>query len=351
MKKILFVCALFLLLFVPLSPAFADDGRGGQVIFGQDYTLESGQTLDGDLVVFGGNVDLKEDSLVNGSVVVWGGNVTVAGKVERDVAVFGGNVRLHDKAVVDGDVVSFGGNVDRQEGAVVRGESWQGWRGGPSFPSIPGVPRLPKIPSGPLVTMETGRHVFLNFIMDLFRMVITTLALMALGLVVIIFLPEHTERVKEAILIAPLPSLGIGLLTAVVAMAVIVLLAITICLAPVSLVLGIALSIAGLFGWIVIGLVVGVKVMEALKAQDPSPLVAVVVGVVLIQLLSVAPCLGFIFRVLVGALGLGAVVLTRFGTLHYTPSAQPAAPLAPPLPPSAIADASADQPDEPPADD
>ena len=73
--KLLSVLALLALLLIPVSPAFALElgpYDGGPVIFGGNYTLKSGDTLNGDLVVFGGNVTIEEDALVEGSIVVPG---------------------------------------------------------------------------------------------------------------------------------------------------------------------------------------------------------------------------------------------------------------------------------------
>ncbi|HIE38176.1 MAG TPA: polymer-forming cytoskeletal protein, partial [Anaerolineae bacterium] len=122
--RIVWMALLAVVLLVPAAPALAFDGGrpDGQVIFGDDFTLEAGERLDGDLVVSGGNVTLEPGSQVDGDVVVWGGDVEVGGIVEGDLAAFGGNVDLQETAVVDGDLVVIGGRVDQDEGAVVRGE-------------------------------------------------------------------------------------------------------------------------------------------------------------------------------------------------------------------------------------
>ena len=54
-------------------------------------------------------------------------------------------------------------------------------------------------------------------------------------------------------------------------------------------------------------------------------MVAVLVGVLLISLLTTVPCLGWLLAGVVGSLGLGAVVLTRFGTMAYPPAPAPIA--------------------------
>jgi hypothetical protein len=259
---------------------------------------------------------LEEDSFVDGTVFSMGGNVTVAGEVDQELVVFGGNVELKSTAFIGSDVVAIGGEVEQAEGAVVEGNVVGGVTTGLfRAPRIVRVVPLPPTPGR--VPFETGTRIFFNTMMDIFKAVVTALALMALGLLVVLFLPRQTETVGQAVLAAPLPSLGVGFLTAVVAVGLTALLAITICLSPIAFFIGLIATVAGFFGWIAVGLLVGQKLLEGLKAQEPAPLVAVVIGVLLISLISALPCLGFFVFLGVVSLGLGGVVLTRFGTMSY----------------------------------
>src|SRR5512144_1903617 len=80
--KLVSVLLLALLFILPARPAHASNGHfDGQVIFGQFYTLKSGDTLDGNLLVFGGSATIEKDATVNGSIVLFGGSLTVNGTV------------------------------------------------------------------------------------------------------------------------------------------------------------------------------------------------------------------------------------------------------------------------------
>ena len=317
MKKVLLACLLGLLLAVSATPVFAD-GDGGRIIFGESFTLESGEVMGGDLVVLGGSVVLERGSRVEGNVVVMGGSTEVAGKVEGDVVTFGGNVVLRSTAVVDGDLVTIGGNVQRDPGAVVRGNEV----GGLEFE---GFPRFWTFPTR--LNFDRSGDRWFSSIFNIFGNIVVALALAAIGLLVVLFLPKQTEVVGQAILAAPLPSAGVGLLTGVVAVVLIVLLAITICLSPVAFLLGVAMLVAGIFGWIAIGLLVGRRLLEAFNVRGITSLMAVAAGTLLISVLRAIPCLGAIFGFVVGCAGLGAVVLTRFGRQTYPlPTRVPSAP-------------------------
>jgi cytoskeletal protein CcmA (bactofilin family) len=321
MKKVLLACLLTLLLVASATPVFAD-GDDGKVVFGGSFTLESGEELDGDLVVFGGSAVLEEDSRVDGDVVVMGGNASVAGEVDGDVVTFGGNVEIRATAVVDGNLVTIGGNVDQDSRAIVRGGEVEGLE-------FEGFPRFWTFPTK--VSFNRWPNVWFRFMFDIFKTIFVALAFAALGLLIVLFWPKQTEVVGQAVLAAPLPSGGVGLLTAVVAAALMVLLAITICLSPVAFLLGVAMLVAGIFGWTAVGLLVGQRLLGAFKVKGFTPLIAVAVGVLLVSLLSAVPCLGTLLAIVVGWAGLGAVVLTRFGTQAY-PLPKPV----PPAPPASV---------------
>ena len=320
MKKVLLACLLGLLLVFSATPVFAD-GDGGRIIFGDSFTLESGEVMDGDLVVLGGSVVLETRSRVEGNVVVMGGSARVAGEVEGDVVVVGGNVVLRSTAVVDGDLVTIGGNVQRDDGAVVRGNEV----GGLEFE---GLPRIEPFPTR--LRFDTWGNRRSSAIFNIFGSIVMALTLVALGLLVVLFWPKQTEVVGQAVLVAPLASAGVGLLTGVVAVVLMALLAITICLSPVAFLLGVALLVAGILGWIAIGLLVGRRLLEAFNVKGVTSLMAVAAGTLLISVLCAIPCLGGIFGFVVGCAGLGAVVLTRFGRQTY-PLSTPVPP-APPVP-------------------
>jgi hypothetical protein len=335
MKKIVSVAMLLLIsLLLFATPALAQDGGGGQVVFGGSYTLKSGEKLDGDLVVFGGNAVLEEGSRVDGSVAIFGGNLEIAGEVDGDLTVIGGNANLQETAVIEGDLASIGGNVNRAEGAVVRGKTEKvGNGGGITFPGIlpiPPLPATPPIPSPPHPSVVFSPVRWLAG--EVFEAIIWTLALMAIGLLVTLFLPQPVDLTARTITQYPLLSLGVGFLTLIAGTIVGTVLILLLCM---GLFVLLFLAVALLFGWIAAGYLVGQRLMEALK-KSWSPLWSSAIGVGFITLLAHAPfCLGFLFSVIVASMGLGAVILTRFGSTPYIPSTRSSPRPTPPAPPSA----------------
>ena len=295
--------ALLMVLAVP-ALALADDGADGRFVMGGSFTLRSGERLIGDLVVMGGTARLEADSLVTGNVVVMGGALSVAGQVAQDVTLIGGSAQLESTAVIMGQVISVGGSLTRQPGAQVRGEIVEGLRDVP----------LPFVWRAPMARATRPLDWSIRLFSNVMGAILSTLAIMALALLAVLLLPDQTEQVTKVLVAEPVLSLGTGLLTMLVMPILLILLVIT-CIGP--LLLGLAFGIAVFFGWIAAGLYLGRRLLEAAKAQEPTALVEVLVGVAVITLLSRVPCVGWLFGLGVAAIGLGAVLLSRFGTSTY----------------------------------
>jgi predicted flap endonuclease-1-like 5' DNA nuclease len=310
MKRRLWIMVFVLvsLILLPGTSALADDGSdGGRVVFGDDFLLEEGERLDGDLAVLGGNVMLEPDSVVDGDLLVMGGSVTAEGEIDGDVVVFGGDVDLRDTASVGGDLVALGGTVTGAE-EVVKGKISEGF----SFGRLPTI-RFPQTATRWRLWSGSGNSVLGWFLRGL-RALGSALVLALLGLLAVSLWPKQADLVADTVWRNSSASFGVGFLTYLVVAGLVVLLVITICLSPL---LALAAAVAFLFGWVALGWLVGRRLLVALKAKGVAPIWEASLGVFLITLLGAIPCIGWLVWFVGGAFGLGAVVLTRFGTRRY----------------------------------
>ncbi|MGA9534026.1 MAG: hypothetical protein WBR18_14995 [Anaerolineales bacterium] len=315
MKRLLSVMAVVVVVAMafPLT-AFAQGTPDGRIVFGGSFTLESGETMSGDLVVLGGSIVLEEGSTLEGSMVVLGGNAVVAAEVTGDISILGGNVNLLNSAIIRGDIISIGGNVQRADGATVEG----------SIRSEDGIDLPFRMPFGPVVipsvpAIQTGWSGWAPVVQILW-FAIRTLLMAALAVLIVMFWPKPTERIGDAIVRQPLAAGGLGLLTALVVPVVLVVLMITILLIPVSLIGIIGVVVAAILGWVSVGLEVGKRLAKSLN-WEMAPAAAAGIGTLLLTFvvggIGQIPCIGWIAPIVVISLGLGGVLLTRFGSQEY----------------------------------
>jgi cytoskeletal protein CcmA (bactofilin family) len=349
--KIASLVLLAMLVFVPMQSAAAKGTSfDGQVIFGQSYTLKSGETLTGDLLVFGGTATLEEGSTVNGNVVLFGGTLVVNGVVSGDVAVTGGSVSIGTTAHIHGNLATVGASLERAEGSQIDGQifntatSWVGDGNNGNNPVTPGTPATPVVPSV---------HINFDPFGPLFNAFGQALGLAVLAMLVMLFLAPHADRVAHAVMAQPLTAGGLGLLTVIVAPITLVLLTVTLILIPVVAVAVVALFVAAVFGWIAIGYEIGQRFTKAIH-QNWHPAFSAGLGVFALTLVAnaltgipVLNCVGWLVPFLLGLAGLGAVIMTRFGTQSVVvPTAVEPAPLAP-IAPIAPVEPVAPEPESP----
>jgi hypothetical protein len=388
---------------------------GGRIFVDEDVALEPGERFEGDLGIFDGDLTVPPDSVVEGDVFITNGDARVEGRIEGDLAVisgrlvlseggrvegdlFGmagegeiagrvggdaswmfGNAELRSSAVVEGDLMVLSGDLERQAGARVLGEELPDVRL-PDLPLLRERPTLPEVREqleipprvSPPQQRTVGQRVG-SFVGRLVSAGLMGLLFVGLSLLIVLIWPRPTHRVAECLTQLPAQSLGLGLLTfllaagleslAMVLMILFILVAAalisTVILIPVGLLLilvsmllllpvPLALAAGMVLGWVAVAEVVGRKVAQLLRGGKVSALGAVFIGL----LVTVPPaallwalkpvCCGWPFIILLTSVGLGGVFHTRFGRQSCQTPAESA-----PLPAEAM-DEEAGQPDVPP---
>lgn len=289
--KFLSLLVLLLLLLLSATPVFAQDGgEPGKIIFGDNYTLETGESLEGDLVVFGGNVTIEQDADLNGNLVVFGGIISSDGNVNGDVVVFGGQISLDENAVVSGDVVTVGGQLNRTEGAEIEGEIIKNVSPNGRFPSDVNPPSL-NINFKPLI--------------DIILASFWAIALAGFAMLLVLFWQPQIERAGALIFSQPVQIGAIGLLAFVIGLLFIL-----------TIIPPIILAFAWLFGVVAMGMEVGERLAKSAN-QTWSPVQKVGLGTFLLVivggLVGIIPCIGGLVQFLLGLLGIGGALMTWFG--------------------------------------
>ena len=334
MKRKLLLALLVLLVAVAVpGSALAAGHEDDRVVWGGTYTLDEGETLNGDLVVVGGVATLSRDSRVTGDVVLFGGTLAADGEINGTLVAIGGTVSLGSSSVLHGDLNRFGAVVNRAEGARVEGQEISG-----ESIDIPSI-QLPYV-GRTYIPFQNWNGSF-SPVSELLWYVVTAFLLAALAVLVVMFWPVAASRTGRAIIEQPVITGAVGLLSLIVAPIVLLILMITICLIPVSVVGLVVLVVAVAYGEIGLGLEIGQRLGQMFKSEF-HPAAAAGLGTLLLALvvggINMIPCVGWVAPFLVYSLALGGVILTRFGSRSYAPAPieplPPEAPSAPPAPPA-----------------
>jgi len=342
------ILLLLALLLVPTASIHAQTSNNDDVVlFGQNYTLKEGESLNGSIAVFGGNITIEKNANVNGSIIIFGGNITLAedtavsgdmalfggkitasGEVNGDIVLFGGQASLESAAVINGNIATFGGQVIREPGATVSGEITNN--------TPPSVSASPNSPDAPNPTNVPFVDVNVNPLWELVSVFGRAVAIAVVGMLLTLFLQPQLERASSAFVRQPFITGAYGLLAVIVLPVVILFLSITLILIPIALIVALAIPLAWLFGMIVLGQEIGDRFAKAIN-QIWAPVLSTGLGtftlVLLTGLMSMIPCIGWLGSFIITLLALGIAAMTRFGT--FSPMTYLPAPSVDELPPAA----------------
>ncbi|MFZ5810315.1 MAG: hypothetical protein ACOY16_13605 [Chloroflexota bacterium] len=298
------VFAFWLALILPVA-GFAGGLRNGQVVFGEDFTLRSGEVINGDLVLIGAHGTLKEGAVVTHNVAIIGGQLDSAGEIGGDVVDIGGELHFRSTSVVKGEVVLFGANLKKEDGAQV-GEVYH-FESARPFSAVV----MPTLSEQRLEWMTKGMVRWFGFLFRVFTWA-------ALAVLAGLLFPQSLETIRQTIVNQPLISGGMGFLTFVITAIGIILLTVTLIFIPIAFIGLVVGLLAWLYGIVGLGLETGHR-LAAMLGQDWSTPIKAGAGTFLFVFVvdgiaALIPCIGWTIPLLFGMIGFGAIVTTRFGT-------------------------------------
>lgn len=282
---------------------------------GRNIRVAVGETQD-NIISFGGNIVV--DGRVRQSVVVFGGSITVNGEVGEAIVGIGCRITLNPTAVVQKDVVTLGGTLIREPGSTISGDTvyFRGAELGDRIFKDGLVKGLLALPLLPILLVIKLIGVFLWLIA----------ALVVAGL-----FPKPVARAADAVRASFWPVFGTGLLALVVFTGLAIFAAL-LCFILIGIPLAIALFWAGLivkvFGRVVMFVVIGRSLLKAFGSREPSVIGSSLAGLLVVSLIGFLPVIGFLFTLILGVLGWGAAIRTKFGTADHWLGRKPPSPAA-----------------------
>lgn len=229
-----------------------------------------------------------------------GGQITISGFVEGNVVALGNSVVLTETALIEGDIVSLGGVVVQGRGSVVKGH----------------------INEINLTEMSEALSLILNEEWDgwswLFALVsmFFLLCLLVLGLIAHAFIPGQmviiSEEIKKNTLRVACWGVG-GLISIIPLMVLLTMSVVGIVLVPLQMTITV---VAAILGFVAVAQLLGRETLALLKKTDRGVMTQTALGLIMIWLVGWIPYLGWMVKSLVIVVGMGSVLVTRFGTVR-----------------------------------
>ena len=294
-KKILTLAVLGL--FALAGPAAAQARVGAA----KDITVSAGETQDkvfslGGHVVIEGNV--RED------VMVIGGSITVSGEVGQSVVGIGSHIVIRSTAKIGEDLAALGGTLEKEPGCSVAGDTIY------------------------FQTRELGDRLFKDGLLE-GALSLSIIPIIIVVKLVVIFLWLIVAVMGAALFPKPLafaageirkhfwPAFGTGL-AAILVFTMLVffaaLLSFILIGIPIALALGVAGFIVKVFGRLAVFYLLGASVLGGYRSRTVSAMGAVLMGLLLFSLAGFVPILGFLFTLVMNAVGWGIAIRTKFGS-------------------------------------
>ncbi|MDQ3928269.1 MAG: polymer-forming cytoskeletal protein [Chloroflexota bacterium] len=310
-----------------LAPAaISAQGEPDRVAINKDLVIEKGDVAHGDVSVTNGN--LKVYGEVLGKVTVVTGDADIEGTVRGDVVVTNGNLNLGRQSVVEGNVLTVVGKLNRDPGAVVKGKvDVAGLPFAPGSMAAVARPGAAQAPERMAVASTFDRLV------GLFGRGMVSLLMLLLGVALTAVIPRRARISSDTLETEPGPSIALGLITAFLLGPVVGVLTLVLAISIVGVVLipvlVVLVALALLFGLVVVSTWLGGKVYETAhqgpgNRHEPPILVEMLLGMAVVLASTLIPSvfmpawttfLMWFLLYFAASIGLGAVILSRLGTL------------------------------------
>ncbi|HSA96266.1 MAG TPA: hypothetical protein VLJ16_09455 [Acidobacteriota bacterium] len=297
MKKSLALIFFGLLALAPLAlPAQHELASAGK-----DVTIAAGETQD-KVFSLGGHVFVE--GTVREDVFVIGGSITISGEVGQSVVGIGSHVLIKSTAKIGQDLAALGGKLEKEPGCSIVGDTIY------------------------FETRELGDRLFKDgFFQGLFSLSI--IPLIVVVKLVLIFLWLIAAAIGVALFPKPIafaageirknfwPALGTGIVAILVFTMLVIfaaLLSVILIGIPIALALGVAGFLVKVFGRLAVFYFLGDWLLKTLGSKRVTAMGAVILGLFVFSLATFVPVLGFLFSLVLNAVGWGIAIRTKFGS-------------------------------------
>jgi cytoskeletal protein CcmA (bactofilin family) len=279
LKKLLPVILLILIMALSSSPAFAV------------------KEIKNDLTTISEDINVREDEVVYGNLTAVSGNIIVMGKVYGNLTSATGDINLRETARVMGNITTGSGQVIRVSGAEVTGNIFNG------FTQNRIIENEDKV--------EQNREDQVNYRSNSFDFFTKMLGMLAVIAIVLSVFPKNLEKMLNAFNLEAGRVVLVGVLGWVLLPFAMIISIVTI-IGP--FIIGLGAFVGFLAGIAIVGLLLGEKIKQMLKWQNDNKIMTAFAGIAVLWLASLLPVAPVFIVIICGVIGMGVVLVTKFGS-------------------------------------
>lgn len=274
---------------------------GGNIIF-------SGAKIGGNVTVLGGQITTDKQTQITGSVTGAGGNITFYGPIEKGMTIAGGDVSVGN--TIGGDIMAGVGNLSFLSGSKVNGNVtyWSDNKVSVQDGATIAGRLTQTIPPRETKTTNAAAKGFLGFLV--FLRVTDTIALLAIGLILLALLPIYFANSHEYIKTHFWGTMLVGLIGVIVTPVVIFLLMLTIIGIPLALFLMVLYIFVLWFVRIFPILLLGQFTLSKF-GNNKNLYWAYIVGLIIYSVLCVIPIIASITFLVTVLSGYGTLIMQK----------------------------------------
>lgn len=265
--------------------------------------------VDGNVTVVGGTVQIEKDARLSGSLTSASGTINVLSPVKNGATIAGGTVTVANS--IGGNLVATIGQLDLTSTASINGDLKYWSKNAASIDDsarITGNTFHYATPTS--MTPNAGDFIGRATALSLPLKIISFLASLLIGLLLIYFLPRYSAIASDQALNNFWKSILVGFLAVILVPFLFIILCVTVIGLPLAFILLALFFLEIYLSHIVISFAVGQKFFE-LTGTPVRPWQSFALGLLAYSVITLLPFLGGLIWLLAGFTGFGAIILTK----------------------------------------
>ncbi len=284
---------------VEVSGEIADDLR----MAGGNVSVDA--RIGGNVFIAGGQVDINEYSVIAGDVYVAGGMVTIGGEIKGKLHVSGGKVILN--GIVDGNTVIDAEDFAMGEDAKVLGDLKYIAKerlADNGEENVSGKVDFTKFEDMTVPAVDIGKAAWIGQISG---WLIGVVMMFVVGLLFVLLFKKFSDSISQNYVKKMGWSLLIGLLMWIVIPVLSIIVMITVVGIPLGIMMLLAYGIVWYLAKVMAGLAVGSLILSRKSDKAGSMILSLAIGLLITELISVIPFVGWLFDLVLMLAGMGAI--------------------------------------------